>query len=228
MQTNCGLIIDGETLVMLNGAMTLADSEDVVKAYSSVCGGLCYDSNVFKIEKGIITMKDDEKEEFESILIASCGVKLDGNYFELQNGKLVSTYEPPIPYYFSSQQYADTSENESMMYKYKISTDIADNQRFALLIPTDPDRTRSIYSNLSFSSIKENWKKSYGVGNEYLYDSEETIVGSNSGGGGVYQHTFYDLPYNRKLGTIIAFSEYQAVSDYVLNGTIDERYIVII
>lgn len=88
MYTNCGMLIDGETLVIVDGILTVANKEEIGnKEYSSVCGGLIYDADEFKIENEIVTLATDEKQEFEYV-ISCCGQKFDDEYFEVTNNVL--------------------------------------------------------------------------------------------------------------------------------------------
>lgn len=97
MYTNCGMLIDGETLVIIDGILTVANKEEIEnKECSSVCGGLIYDADEFKIENEIVTLATDEKQEFEYV-ISCCGQKFDDEYFEIVDNvlslKLLSTQE---------------------------------------------------------------------------------------------------------------------------------------
>lgn len=89
MQANCGMEIDGLTLKVVDGVLTTIHTESVQsKSHSTVCGGLCYDTNVFTIANDVYTLKDDTKEEYDYIY-SNCGQKFDSEYFKISDdGKL--------------------------------------------------------------------------------------------------------------------------------------------
>lgn len=230
MQANCGLVIDGETLINQNGVLTLVDYEgDANRVYSSICGGLCYNGNIFKIQNGVLTIKTDEKEEFNNIVISQCGVKFDGEYFTIQDGKLVSTYEP-----FDWSQYFYASQDEPLGGKaytrsdrYKLSTaKIPKDQRLAIWFSNS---SGTLMSNMEFSGYKDRFTKDTGADKEFsLYSSTPfTSNPKEQSSFNVYSHPVASMSYKTILN-ILAFDNNVATAHYVKTGEIDESHVVTI
>ena len=88
-----GMLIDGSTLKMVNGIITLADGNPT-SAVVANCGGVLFDATYFKKIDNVITIKEATDVEPMVVVQKGCGgLLVDGNYFNLDNDVLA--YEAP-------------------------------------------------------------------------------------------------------------------------------------
>lgn len=83
---NCGgFIIDGSTLKMVNGVITVSDGSPT-NAIVANCNGIKFDATYFKKIGNVIT---DKKANSVSAMIANCGgLLLDANVFKYDDDEL--------------------------------------------------------------------------------------------------------------------------------------------
>ena len=81
-----GLILDGSTLKMVNGIITVADGNPTNGVIAN-CGGVKFDATYFKKVGNVIT--DKNATSVSVVMVADCGgLMLDAAHFDVVNGKL--------------------------------------------------------------------------------------------------------------------------------------------
>ena len=82
-----GLVLDGSTLKMVNGIITVADGNPTSGVVAN-CGGVLFDATYFKKIGKVIT--DKNATNVSVTMIADCGgLLLDATHFDMVDGKLV-------------------------------------------------------------------------------------------------------------------------------------------
>lgn len=87
---NCGgLILDGSTLKMVNGIITVADGNPTSGVIAN-CGGVKFDATYFKKVGDVITDKKESSVEAMVVAQSGCGgLLLDSKHFAVTDGSLV-------------------------------------------------------------------------------------------------------------------------------------------
>ena len=87
---NCGgLILDGSTLKMVNGIITVADGNPTSGVVAN-CGGVKFDATYFKKVGDVITDKKESSVEAMVVAQSGCGgLLLDSKHFAVTDGSLV-------------------------------------------------------------------------------------------------------------------------------------------
>ena len=81
-----GLILDGSTLKMVNGIITVADGNPTNGVIAN-CGGVKFDATYFKKVGNVIT--DKNAINVSVVMVADCGgLMLDASHFDVVNGEL--------------------------------------------------------------------------------------------------------------------------------------------
>ena len=90
VKANCGgLILDGSTLKLVNGIITVSDGNPT-SYITSNCGGVKFDATYFKKVGDVITDKKESSVEGAIIKQSGCGgLLLDSKHFVVTNGALV-------------------------------------------------------------------------------------------------------------------------------------------
>lgn len=82
-----GLVLDGSTLKMVNGIITVASGNPTSGVVAN-CGGVLFDATYFKKIGKVIT--DKNATSVSVTMIADCGgLLLDATHFDIVDGKLV-------------------------------------------------------------------------------------------------------------------------------------------
>ena len=89
MKAKCGgLLLDGSTLKMVNGIITVADGNPTSGVVAN-CGGVLFDAEYFKKINKVITDKDAVEVESVVVTQQGCGgLLVDGNCFAFDDGVL--------------------------------------------------------------------------------------------------------------------------------------------
>ena len=87
---NCGgLVLDGSTLKMVNGIITVADGNPTSGVVAN-CGGVKFDATYFKKVGDVITDKKESSVEAMVVAQSGCGgLLLDSKHFAVTDGSLV-------------------------------------------------------------------------------------------------------------------------------------------
>lgn len=81
-----GLVLDGSTLKMVNGIITVADGNPTSGVVAN-CGGILFDATYFKKIGKVIT--DKNATSVSVVMTADCGgLLLDATHFDIVNGAL--------------------------------------------------------------------------------------------------------------------------------------------
>ena len=90
VKANCGgLILDGSTLKLVNGIITVSGGNPT-NYITSNCGGIKFDATYFKKVGDVITDKKESSVEAMTVKQKGCGgLLLDAKHFTLTSGNLV-------------------------------------------------------------------------------------------------------------------------------------------
>ena len=81
-----GLILDGSTLKMVNGIVTVLSGSPTSSVVAN-CGGILFDATYFKKIGNVIT--DKNATSVSVVMVADCGgLMLDAAHFDVVNGEL--------------------------------------------------------------------------------------------------------------------------------------------
>ena len=89
-KANCGgLILDGSTLKLVNGIITVADGNPTSYVVAN-CGGVKFDATYFKKVGEVVTDKNVSSVTAMTVKQSGCGgLLVDANHFNVVNGQLV-------------------------------------------------------------------------------------------------------------------------------------------